>query len=490
MLTYANKIIELFQSDTLRSRFLKSSGILTAASGIENTARLIRNMIVARILAPEEFGIMAIIISVTWSFKAFTQLGVQQCIIQNQAGGEKQFLNAAWIVSTCVGVLITLLGIIIAPVISKIYSQPMLTIMLQVCFLTILFESMISPRIYLYEKELKYLKWSLIMQGAGIINVCVSICLSLYLRNVWALIIALLAEASFRLISSYIICPFLPSKAINKKYFMIIVKFSMGIIGLPILLMIFTQADVFYLGKMVTLEEVGKYSLALILARTIHMIYTMTVGRLMIPLFSKVQNDLNRFRKNYLSLIKSMCIYGIPMITFICIYSEPIITLAYGQSYSTVSMAYTVLCVSFYFTLLNELTASCFISLAKPEMYRNYSFIRVLVIIIVLYPLIKYYGLNGAAISVLIATFIFWLLLLNKLDDIIQFKVIIYLKYILFGATSSLFVISVGLPICNSSIRSMILKLCIGFISCFVTWLLFMRVTYQFKEKMPYVLLR
>ncbi len=465
-----NKIKELFLSDTLRSRFIKSSGILAVASGLENIGRLARNMIIARILAPEEFGIMAIILAVTWSLKAFSQVGIPQCIVQSKSGNRQEFLNSAWWLNSGLGFFIAITGLIGAPVVAEFYGRSELTNMLRIASLTILMDSMMSPRTYILEKEFEYSKWAVIMQGAGFVNVITALILAFYLKSVWALVIALFCEAMFRLIFSFILCPFQPVFKIEKESKREIFKFAMGIMGLPILLMIFAHADVFFLGKLLPMAEVGKYSLALVLSKMVHMIYSTTVGRLMIPLFSHIQDDLIRFKKNFLKITGMICLYGIPFISFLGVYSKPILVIVYGAVYASIAPAFILLCVYLFFSVLNEIMASCCIALAKPNLYRNYSFYRFLLVISLLYPLIKAFGAVGAATAVLLATVFFWLLLLNKLKRIVQVELSQYFLLLLKGIGSSILIIASGLLLPFINIKSEIINLSLGCFICCLTW--------------------
>lgn len=465
-----NQLKETFNADSLRGRFLKSSALLGFAAGLENAARLVRNMIIARILAPEEFGVMAIVLAATWAFKAFTQMGVQQCIIQNKRGSETEFLNVAWWFSTILAFVLFVVAFISAPFIAKFYNQPELLLMLRIASLTIVFDSMMSPRTYVLEKELKFSKWVVIMQGAGLFNILVAISLSFYLRNVWALVIALMCESLFRLVFSFLLCPFIPKFKIERQSMSEIYKFAIAIFGLPILLMVFQQADVFFLGKLVSVEDVGKYSLVIILSRLPNMIYSVTLGRLMVPVFSELRDDLTKFRKNFLKITNIICLFGIPFIAFLGIYSKSILSLVYGNIYASVYLTFIILCISYFIRIFNELMGSSFIAIAKPELYRNYSLVRMLIVLALLYPLIKMFALIGAAFSVLTATIVFWLLLLKRLSNILKIDLKIYFSSIIKGLSVSLLVLLSGFIMKYFSLKSNLINISVGMAICFLTW--------------------
>ena len=91
------KIInKISRSTSTKGRAAPGGLWLGAGSGSEQCLRLARNMILTRVLAPEAFGLMAIVLSVNAAFESFTQIGIKEAIIQNPNGHEKAYLNGAW----------------------------------------------------------------------------------------------------------------------------------------------------------------------------------------------------------------------------------------------------------------------------------------------------------------------------------------------------------------------------------------------------------
>ena len=195
---------------SLKARALSGGMWLGAGGGVEQGLRLLRNMILARILAPEAFGLMAIIIAVNSALEAFTQIGIKEAIIQNPKGEEKTYLNGAWWLSFSRSVGLFLIGVISAPLIANYYEINNHLTILQLSFLSILFNGAISAQAYIAIKRMEYKKWVWIANGGGICGIVTAISLSFFFENVWALVIGFITEAIARFILSFIICPFIP----------------------------------------------------------------------------------------------------------------------------------------------------------------------------------------------------------------------------------------------------------------------------------------
>ena len=94
-------------------------------------SRLIRNMVLARLLVPEAFGTMAIIMMAAMALEAVTEVGVKQSVIQNKCGADPDYLNVAWWFQAIRGALLFALAFLAAPWVSAFYDRPELLRLLQ-----------------------------------------------------------------------------------------------------------------------------------------------------------------------------------------------------------------------------------------------------------------------------------------------------------------------------------------------------------------------
>jgi len=105
-------------------RLIVRGGIWLGAGGVTvHSFRLVRNMILTRLMAPDAFGIMAIVLSFNTFFEAFTQIGVKESVIQNTKGNEKTYLNGAFWLAFIRGLFLYITAFIFVPLFaSKQYT--------------------------------------------------------------------------------------------------------------------------------------------------------------------------------------------------------------------------------------------------------------------------------------------------------------------------------------------------------------------------------
>jgi len=219
-------------------------GVLIFGSGTvtDRGLKFIRNIILARILASEEFGLMAIVMVAPTVFEMFTQVGVNHSVIQSKRGSDSEYLNAAWWVQAIQSLVLFVIGIILSPLISSFYNKPQLLSLLRVAFLVILFRGFVSPRMNVLRKEHKYGRVVLLSLGSGVTGTFVAIALAFVIQNVWALVIGLVSEAAILCIVSYVLVPFMPRLGVERKSLSELMRFVLGLLGSPVLVAIAVRA--------------------------------------------------------------------------------------------------------------------------------------------------------------------------------------------------------------------------------------------------------
>lgn len=414
---------------------------LTVGTGVEQGLRFLRNVILTRILAPEAFGLMAIVLAINAAFESFSEVGIKQAIIQNPKGETQSFLNGAWWFSFIRATGLYVLGYLGAPFIAQFYEDPTLTPLVRVAFLAIPLKGLMSPRAFVAMKEMKFVKWMSIEQGGGVIGILTSLFLAFWLENVWALVIGFTVESAARFVLSYFICPFFPNFHFEKALLRSLLKYARGIFGLPILTFVFMRTDIFVVGKICTSAELGLYSMGVTLARMPFLMFNNLMNKLMMPVFSKLQEDKLRINRATLGMTLMICLLGFPSLFFLILYGRKVLSVTYGSSYGVVAIPFAI---AFATELLRSSSipiATYFLMSGRPELHRLFTAIRAAFVVLLIYPAVKTFGLTGAASAALLAMVAGYVLQTQRMSRITGMRIRTYCG--LFGKS---IVISIPVP--------------------------------------------
>jgi PST family polysaccharide transporter/lipopolysaccharide exporter len=361
-------------------------------------------MILARLLVPDEFGLMAIVFAASETFEAFTEVGVKQSVIHSKRGDEAEYLNVAWWFQAARGLVLFVVGFIVAPWIGSFYNNPDLLPLLRVAFVAVLFNGFISPRVHVLEKKIQFGKWVFLYQGSGLVGILVSLGIALFaVRNVWALVIGFVTEAVIRCLLSFILCPFVPRISIDRDSLIDILKYARKMLGVAILAVIAFQTDILVLGRVVPAKQVGLYWLSLQLALQISMLFSKVVYPVLLPVFAEKQDDKQSLCNAIKEVTAYTAVFAIPIATFSAACAGSILSAVYGSEYAAVAIPFGLLCIYALVRMQGSSLVQVYFAIGKPHLHRRFVILRLAVLVVLIYPGTVLFGLTGAAAVVLFA---------------------------------------------------------------------------------------
>ena len=474
----------LRHSESLLGRSVRSGGILAAGSLSENLLRFIRNIILARLLAPEAFGLMATIMATVSAAEAFTEVGLTQSIIQNKEGADKEFLNVIWWFSAFRAVMLYMIAFFAAPFIADFLNKPEATLILRIALIVILLRGLTSPNIFLLQKELKFSKWVIFTQSASIFGILTAIISAFYLRNVWALVLGYVTEAFLIFLFSYIFYPLIPKLQINLSHAKNIMSFSRKVFGLPILMVLYTQMDNFVIGKVLSLSTLGLYSLAKDLADMPNKIFA-KISPVFLPTFSLMQDDKENLKITLLKLTEIVATFVLPFFTFFIVFSRPLLTLIYSPEYSKVAIPFSIICVFIFLYILSILIMNVVFATGNPDKFRTASLVRTIIFLIILYPATKYFGLIGAALSALFSMSLAIIIQIRYLKSLLNINVLEYSGCFAKGIKYSLIVLIPGIVVTTFGPLQKLSAVALGGFFCIIAWCFGIATLSRYKNEVP-----
>ena len=465
-----NSLGKLRFGNSLKARTARGSLWLGVAGGGEHSFRLVRNMILTRLLAPEVFGLMAIVLAINTAFESFTEIGIKQAIIQNPRGREAAYLNGAWWLSFGRALGLYAVAFFLAPWIADFYGNQELVLLMRVAFLSIVFKGAMSSQAYVAIKDMRFRQWAVINHGSGAIGIVTAVMLAFIIKNVWALVIGFIVESALRFLLSYIICFFCPGFAFQKDHLKALFKYASGMFGLPILIFIFTRADIFVIGKLYSKYDLGLYSMAVALAWAPLQLVGLIFNEIAMPVFSEIQKEKDHMSASIMKVVTVMALGGIPILFFVSLYGKDVLTIIYGHEYAAVSRPFAVMFCSELIRTISLPFATLFLAVGHPELHRYFTGVRAILILVLIYPAVKYFGLTGASVASLVSMILSFALQVNRVSLLIDFNIMKFLKIMVTAVVISFPVVAIWLVAHIVFATSTMVSLSAGILSCAVAY--------------------
>ncbi len=431
--------------------------------------RFLLSIILAHILAPDQIGLMAIVMSCSVAFEAFTEVGVKQSVIQNKQGAQADYLNVAWWMQVIRGLCLYGIAVLLAPWISSFYGNPELLSLLRVAFLAIAMRGFVSPRAYVLEKKYKFGRAVFLTQGSAVLGAVVTILLALVTRNVWAMVIGFVAETAILCILSYILVPFLPRFSIDRGSLSELMEFARGIFGLPLLAMISAQAPVLVLGKIIPNDQLGLYTYAALFAYVPTDLYARIISPIVLPAFSEKQDDKRALSRGLLKTTRYTALLVIPLVAFMVCCSRELLAVAYDSRYTAMAIPFSVLSVQTLAQSEAIVLAGLYLAVGRPYLQRRFAIVRAVVIVGLLYPAAVRFGPLGAVVVETVGNFGVLLLQVLIARGFLGLKLSSYIRSYTLGLLLALPIVTVVGSLRVLGVDSPVLVLSVGSFLLLVT---------------------
>ena len=257
-----SRVIEL-------GRRVRPSGTsaLAASTVLTNLVRLISTIVLSRLLSPDVYGIIGMIVSIFYAINMLSDVGFQAYVVRHQHGDEADFINSVWTIHAGRGLLLTILGMLLAWPSSILLAKPEIALPMAVSSLIFVIEGQGSLAQFQGLREGRVPRFALMGLIASTSQVFICIIAAIFLRNVWAVVISMIAGSTINVLLSYVLFPGKRrSLRPDKKVAADLWRFSRMIAASSALTLVITQADKLAMSRILPLDQFGTYVIASTLA--------------------------------------------------------------------------------------------------------------------------------------------------------------------------------------------------------------------------------
>lgn len=297
--------------------------------------QLLSTAILARLLAPQDFGVMSMALVVVGFATLFKDLGTGSAVIQ-RAGVSPRLLSSIFWVNLAFGVL-TMAGLcLLSPLAASFYQEARVTPLLQVLSLSFLVSGLGVLHQALLEKQLAFAKLAKIELSAMVLGAGVGISLALGGAGVWSLVYQTLTVTTTTTLFLWFASHWRPQLAFDLTELRSIWGYSLNLTGFNVFNYFVRNADTLLIGRFLGAESLGYYTLAYRLMHYPLQSISAVVSRVMFPIYSQIQDDAARFRATYLSVVRSIAFVSFPLMIGLFAIAEPLVEWAFGPNWAPV----------------------------------------------------------------------------------------------------------------------------------------------------------
>ncbi len=401
-LSVKEKIKSLLKpGETLSQRVVRGGLWVFGIRAVRESLRLLRTLFLARLLAPNDFGTLGIATLTLSALGHFTETGFNTALIQKK-GDTKAFLNTAWTVNGLRGTIISLLLFTAAPYVASFFNEPAAVHVVQVVALSVLIGSWSNIGSMYFIKDLEFNKQFAYEIGGSVADLTVAISMALILKNVWALVLGLLAGAIAQFALSYILHPYRPRPQLDLAKIRELFGFGKWILASSILLFLINEGDDLFLGKVLGVTALGFYQMAYSISNLPATQITQVISQVTFPAYSKLQDNLPKLREAYLKVIKLTAFMSFPLAAGIAVLAPEFTRLFLTEKWMPMVPAMQLLAVLGLSRSVSATTGPLFQGVGRPDIASKLQLVRLVVMASLIYPFTHLWDMAGTSLAVVV----------------------------------------------------------------------------------------
>lgn len=348
-------------------RIALRGGVLTAAAqAIKIGIQFLSVVILARMLVPEDFGLVASVGPIIAFVGLFQNLGLQQAIIQRPAIGRQQLNQVFWI-SALAGFCCTAGIAALSPAVSVFYGDARMTGITLAAALPLLLGSLAALPLALMNRNLRFGQLAVNDVATSAAGLVAAIAAAYAGLGYWSLVIGPAVGAAVTLLGAWLATGWTPGRP-NLKVERAILSFGANLTGFNLVNFFSRNLDNILIGKFSGSVELGYYDRAYKLLLFPLQNINQPLSRLMVPLLSRIQDDKPRFRDLYLRTNWLLAFITVPGIAALTIAAEPVVGILFGERWLAVAPIFAWLGIAGLMQPVSSTTGWIFICQGKTRM--------------------------------------------------------------------------------------------------------------------------
>jgi len=370
--------------------------------GTGQLLRLISNLILTRLLAPELFGLMALVQTFITGLSLFSDIGIRPSIIRSTRGDDPVFLNTAWTLQVIRGLVIWLCCFLVALPISQFYDDQRILWLIPVVGFTVAIKGFSSTSLATLNRKVAVGKLTQFELGIQTVTLGVMIVWAFFKQTIWALVGGNLLSSVLRVIWSYRIEPrTFNSFAWDKNAIKELTVFGRWILVSTAMTFLAQQADRLILGRLFSLEMLGIYTVAFTFANIPSSIMSQLNSSVIFPVVSK-RAELPResLREKILQKRWTLLLGLAVGVAILSSFGDLLVHSLYDSRYADAGWMLSILALGIWPAAVSQAINSSLLAIGKPTYGAFGYFVKFIYMLIALPFGLSQMGVLGVIIAI------------------------------------------------------------------------------------------
>lgn len=363
---------------------------------------LVRLFILARLLAPDDFGLLAIAMTVIAFLMAVTNFGMVPALVQ-RARNDPRHYDVAWTLGVIRALAVAAIVLVAAPFAASLFEEPRAVAIIRALAVIPLLEAAVSIRVADLTRELRFKALGKIGVAKALLNTLVAVFLAPWL-GVWALVAGVTAGSVAHLVGSYLLAPHRPRLLFDAEALAPLLRFGRWVFVKGIV----SQAGSFALRAAIARElgtaALGLFFLASSLAFLPAQVASQVAGSVAFPVFAGLRSHVRLLGRAFRTFLSGTAMLLVPASVLIVVLAPLLVEHLMDPRWTGAAPLIQALALIGLLGLFGETVVPLFNGVGQPGKVALLEFIQSLLIVLTAGWLAREGGLVGVTLALLLAS--------------------------------------------------------------------------------------
>jgi O-antigen/teichoic acid export membrane protein len=382
--------------------------------------------LLARLLSPQDFGLVATAGVVVTFMQIFLEQGFSEAIVQRDEL-ESEHLDTAFWTILGIGTLLTIIGFSSADIVANFFNQPQLTLIVRCLSFNFLFSALNSVQAAILSRQLYFKALAIRSLLATLAGGTVGIVMAFRGFGVWSLVCQQLSFGLVAVITLWRVSDWRPGFRFSKKHFLEMFSFGINIVGFNFLNFFSRHGDDLLIGYFLGAIALGYYNVAYRILLVMTQLLVRILTQVALPTFSRLKQEPEKLRNAFYSATQLSSLISFPIFISVAVLAPEIVRVVFGNKWESsipvmqaLSLVGPLHCIFFF-------NGSLMIAMGKPSWRLWVTFINSVSNFIAFFLVVKW-GILAVAMAYVIRGYLLAPIPLLLLRKLINLDLVIYFR--------------------------------------------------------------
>jgi lipopolysaccharide exporter len=374
----------------------RGSAWMIAFRLLDRSIGLISVLVLARVLTPADFGLVAMATALIAFVELFGMLGLEVALIQ-RPGATREHFDSAWTMNVLIGAGVALVLLLCAWPLASFYGDPRLIALVAFLGLGPLIQGCENIGVVAFRKELNFDREFRFLLSKRLLSFAITVALALWLRSYWALAIGMVSGRVTGIAISYALHPFRPRWSLSRAGDLL--HFSIWLVAQNVFVFLKDRGPDFIIGRFAGAHALGMWSLANELSNLVGTELIQPMNRAALPTYSRLAEDRAALSAAYLSAAGLVAVLVMPLVVGLAAVAPLVVAVLLGPQWHDVGPLISLLAFHGLTDVFLRTAASAVLASGRPVVYVKIYALQACVLLPLSFWLTREYAVQGAVIA-------------------------------------------------------------------------------------------